>query len=73
MPPAAAVLGPLPPAVQRVLQQDRGTSDAPANALPVAVLDARAVSSAIAWLTGDDARRVPGVPLPVDAGFTTEI
>lgn len=42
------------------------------NAMPVDLIEASDISSAIAWLVSDDARYVTGVSLPVDAGFTNK-
>lgn len=41
-----------------------------ANALPVDLIDAQDVSSAIVWLVSDQARYVTGVDLPIDGGFS---
>jgi SDR family mycofactocin-dependent oxidoreductase len=40
------------------------------NLLPVPFVEPEDVSSAVAWLAGDEARYVTGITLPVDAGFT---
>jgi SDR family mycofactocin-dependent oxidoreductase len=40
------------------------------NLLPVPMIEASDVASAVAWLASDEARYVTGVTLPVDAGFT---
>jgi SDR family mycofactocin-dependent oxidoreductase len=42
------------------------------NPMPVARIEARDVSNAIAWLVSDAARYVTGIMLPVDAGFTNK-
>ena len=42
------------------------------NPMPVARIEARDVSNAIAWLVSDDARYVTGVALPVDAGMANK-
>ncbi|MBX7433902.1 mycofactocin-coupled SDR family oxidoreductase [Mycobacterium sp. Y57] len=39
------------------------------NLLPVPFVEPADVTSAVVWLTGDGARHVTGVALPVDAGF----
>src|ERR1700753_182093 len=59
-------------AMQEFLQQDPSLSNAMANALPVPMVEAVDISNAIVWLVSGDARYVPGVPLPVDAGFTNK-
>jgi SDR family mycofactocin-dependent oxidoreductase len=42
------------------------------NIMPIATIDVRDVSNAIAWLVSDDARWVTGVALPIDAGSTAK-
>jgi NAD(P)-dependent dehydrogenase (short-subunit alcohol dehydrogenase family) len=59
-------------AMQQSLASDPSISDAMANALPVDMVEAVDISSAIVWLVSDDARYVTGVTLPVDAGFTNK-
>ena len=39
------------------------------NLLPVPYVEPMDVTSAVVWLTGDGARYITGVTLPVDAGF----
>ncbi len=39
------------------------------NAMPVEVLDAEDIATAVAWLVSDEARYITGVTLPVDAGL----
>ncbi len=39
------------------------------NALPVALLEAEDIASAVAFLVSDEAKFITGVQLPVDAGF----
>jgi (+)-trans-carveol dehydrogenase len=42
------------------------------NIMPIATIEPRDVSNAIAWLVSDEARYVTGIALPVDAGFTAK-
>jgi NAD(P)-dependent dehydrogenase (short-subunit alcohol dehydrogenase family) len=42
------------------------------NIMPVATIEPRDVSNAIAWLVSDEARWVTGVALPIDAGSTAK-
>src|SRR6202051_5162643 len=56
-------------AMQEFLAQDPQMSNAMANALPVPMVEPVDISNAILWLVSDDARYVPGVTLPADAGF----
>jgi NAD(P)-dependent dehydrogenase (short-subunit alcohol dehydrogenase family) len=44
--------------------------EAMTNILPVALIEARDVSDAVAWLVSDQARYVTGAVIPVDAGAT---
>jgi hypothetical protein len=53
-------------------QQAVGHKSGGGNALPVAMLESNDISDAEAWLVLDAARYVPGVTLPVDAGFTNK-
>jgi SDR family mycofactocin-dependent oxidoreductase len=41
-----------------------------ANALPVGMVEAEDISSAVLWLVAGSARYVTGISLPVDAGYT---
>ena len=58
--------------MQAFIQRARSGAPAPANALPVEIIESVDVSNAIVWLVSDDARYVTGVALPVDAGFTNK-
>lgn len=42
------------------------------NIMPVATIEPRDVSNAIAWLVSEEARYVTGIALPVDAGSTAK-
>jgi NAD(P)-dependent dehydrogenase (short-subunit alcohol dehydrogenase family) len=59
-------------AMQEFLQAGPSLGQAMSNALPVPVVEAVGISSAIVWLVSDDARYATGVTLPVDAGFTNK-
>ncbi|MBF6271562.1 mycofactocin-coupled SDR family oxidoreductase [Nocardia farcinica] len=55
--------------VREWLEKDPHAAGVLANQMPIPVIEASDVSSAVAWLATDDARYVTGVALPVDAGF----
>ncbi|UVE93829.1 mycofactocin-coupled SDR family oxidoreductase [Dietzia sp. B32] len=55
--------------IREWLEQDPDAAGVMANQMPIPVIEASDVSSAVAWLATDDARYVTGVALPVDAGF----
>jgi NAD(P)-dependent dehydrogenase (short-subunit alcohol dehydrogenase family) len=66
--------------VYRLFQPDAAThsresvagSFAATNIIPVPWIEPSDVSQAILWLLSDASRYITGVPLPVDAGFTTK-
>lgn len=53
----------------RVFASGDATVSAMQNALPVPMLEADDIASAVAWLVSDEAKYITGVALPVDAGF----
>ncbi|MGW0035533.1 mycofactocin-coupled SDR family oxidoreductase [Gordonia sp. NPDC003376] len=55
--------------IREWLEQDPDAAGVMANQMPIPVIEASDVSSAVAWLATDDSRYVTGVALPVDAGF----
>ncbi|MGK5115720.1 mycofactocin-coupled SDR family oxidoreductase [Geodermatophilus sp. CPCC 205506] len=55
--------------MQALLRATPATADRQGNLLPVAMVECRDVSDAVAWLVSDAARYITGVTLPVDAGF----
>ncbi|ULN49576.1 mycofactocin-coupled SDR family oxidoreductase [Mycolicibacterium goodii] len=55
--------------VREWLEKDPDAAGVLANQMPIPVIEASDVSSAVAWLATDEARYVTGVALPVDAGF----
>ena len=59
-------------ALRAILEANPSMDPAEMNALPIAMVEPRDISNAIAWLVSDEARYVTGVTLPVDAGYTVK-
>ncbi len=60
------------PVIENYIAENPTVADALSNLMDVAMVEARDISNAIAWLVSDEARYVTGVTLPVDAGFTAK-